>query len=815
MRRMVKLIATVIATLILTPLPSAGQQLRPIGQLQSSGPVTGEDSKKIAARLRGLIADLRALGSAQRNAAAPNAAGRFSSATLKVDDAGRVQVYVSVSSTAEQTLDVLRRHGLDIEIVNHDFSVVQGWMPVEDLDALAAEPAVVKIRPPSYGTPNAGPGNSQGDAIHRCDQARPFGFDGTGIVVGVVADGVDGLATSQAKGELGAVQVLTAGRGDEGTAMLEVVHDCAPGAPLAFASHGGTSLGFIEAVNLLQAAGTPIIVDDLVFATDPAFEDGMTALNDRRVGATALRVAAAGNFGLAHYTGTFSTGAYDPQLYGARHDFGGGDTLLRFHVQSGSQPVVIALQWGNPFGGAADDYDLCIRDTSGAFIACSFDAQQGNGDPLEVVSFVCAGPTSLTCVGDIQITLFSGSPRPLQLFCAPKCTFDTFNVRRGSIVGHQAVPEVLAVAASPASDPTIVEPYSSAGPATILFPSVQSRFKPDLNGADCVATSRPGFNLFCGTSAAASHVAGVAAILMQAMGGPTASIQTVTSVLKKTATDLGAAGPDFDFGFGRADALAAVQSPAGLNLVAALQPISRSVMVGTSAAVFATMIAVGPGTATGCTVAPLTSVPAAFSFQATSPITNQPVGTPNTPVDIPGGGSQTFAVAFAPTAPFPPTDITLTFTCANTAPASVVSGLNTLLLSAASGPIPDIAAVAATLNNDGIVDISSATGTGVFAVATVNLGAGGLITASVDTGGASLPVNLAICQTNPVDSVCLAPRASSVTMQINPGDTPTFAVFVDGTGPVPFDPAKNRISVRFTDAGSVTRGAASVAVRTQ
>ena len=54
-----------------------------------------------------------------------------------------------------------------------------------------------------------------------------------------------------------------------------------------------------------------------------------------------------------------------------------------------------------------------------------------------------------------------------------------------------------------------------------------------------------------------------------------------------------------------------------------------------------------------------------------------------------------------------------------------------------------------------------------------------------------------------------------MTTQINANATPTFGVFVAGTATVPFDPANNRIFVRFKDAGLVTRGATSVAVRTQ
>ena len=54
-----------------------------------------------------------------------------------------------------------------------------------------------------------------------------------------------------------------------------------------------------------------------------------------------------------------------------------------------------------------------------------------------------------------------------------------------------------------------------------------------------------------------------------------------------------------------------------------------------------------------------------------------------------------------------------------------------------------------------------------------------------------------------------------MTIQIAANATPTFGIFATGSGVVPFDPATNRIFVRFRDAGAVTRGATSVAVRTQ
>ena len=83
-------------------------------------------------------------------------------------------------------------------------------------------------------------------------------------------------------------------------------------------------------------------------------------------------------------------------------------------------------------------------------------------------------------------------------------------------------------------------------------------------------------------------------------------------------------------------------------------------------------------------------------------------------------------------------------------------GLNTLLLSASNTPVPDIVALAATTGNDGIVNIPGASGTGVFALATVNVGIGDTIAASADTGLTGLPVQITLCQTKSTAASVLA-----------------------------------------------------------
>ncbi len=255
-------------------------------------------------------------------------------------------------------------------------------------------------------------------------------------------------------------------------------------------------------------------------------------------------------------------------------------------------------------------------------------------------------------------------------------------------------------------------------------------------------------------------------------------------------------------------------SQSDVVLVSSVLPSSRSVQVGGTATVFATMINASPDTAaTSCQVALATAIPSGFDFQATNPSTNAPIGNQNTPVTIQPGAFQTFILALTPTGVIAPTQVPFDFSCANAPAAASNIGVNTVLLSASTTATADIIALAVS-GDPGIVDLPGATGTGAFAVATVNVGVAATITASANTGSANLPIALNICETDPATGQCLAAPSSSVTTTIGAGATPTFAIFASGSGQVAFAPATNRVFVQFQDATAV-RGSTSVAVRTQ
>jgi hypothetical protein len=180
-------------------------------------------------------------------------------------------------------------------------------------------------------------------------------------------------------------------------------------------------------------------------------------------------------------------------------------------------------------------------------------------------------------------------------------------------------------------------------------------------------------------------------------------------------------------------------------------------------------------------------------------------GTPNTPVSIAAHVSQSFVIAFTANAPFVPTTAALGFDCTGMNAAPSNTGLNTLSLSASATPVPDIVALAATAQNDGILHITGISGSNAFAVATVNVGASAQITATANTGSATLPLSLSLCQTNPSTGACLTMPAASLSTTIAANATPTFGIFATASASVPFLPATNRIFVQFSDANGVVR----------
>jgi hypothetical protein len=400
---------------------------------------------------------------------------------------------------------------------------------------------------------------------------------GAGVAIGVISDGVERLDASIATGDLPPVVELVSaggpsgGRGTEGTAMLEIVHDLAPGARLLFAAPR-TSAEMVAAIEALAAAGASVIVDDLVFTDEPKFTDGPIALAARAFARDrGVYVTAAGNFARTHWIGDYRRGdspGFADASYSAVHLFRAGDAGNTVRVPAGAELLAV-LQWNEPYGGAGRDFDLLLARAGAGddvVVAASIDAQEGAGNPYEALRWLNDTGTAVEAylaIAEFQsATSTAGTRLDLNVFSQSQLGLEHV-VTRDSVLGHAAVEEVLSVAAASAGDPESIEDFSSRGPATVFFPQRETRIVPRLAAVNGVETAvgRSGFfaNPFFGTSAAAPHVAACAGLVLAA-GAPSTG---GAAALVATALDVGRSGSDAVAGAGLLDCAAAARLVTG------------------------------------------------------------------------------------------------------------------------------------------------------------------------------------------------------------------------------------------------------------
>ena len=519
--------------------------------------------RKVADDLRVLAVRIATLGRSPKGLVASHPS-TLSNALRKVRDDGMVQCYVECNGDPDSVVPAIEKAGGVVELVSHEMNLVQCQLPYDRLDGLAANAIVEHIRLPSYAISRIGSVNSQGDGVHRCDIVRSTkGFTGVGVKVGVISDGIDGIATSQASLDIPATYQAQSARADldlnagaEGLTMMEIVHDLAPGAALAFANPG-TSAEMVNAINILDSTfGCDIICDDIGFADEPFFEDGpiVTRINTA-VANGAAYVSAAGNAAYWNY--------YEGDYSGMTQTIGGvsknvqscavGDWNMRAYVPAYGY-ITVVVQWNDAWGASANDYNLYLTNSTGATVYASSTAiQDGNDKGFEVTGVSNGGSGGAYVY--VVVEKKTGVDRRLKITSWGDGWFTEYSTTTGSIWGHPAADNAISCGAVPWSSPSTIEMFSSRGPVRIDFPSLTYRNKPDICGVDGVSvTGNGGFGTpFYGTSAAAPHVAGVCAQVWSAdLSRTNAQVRRLVQI---TAVDLGVAGWDSTYGYGRADAV--------------------------------------------------------------------------------------------------------------------------------------------------------------------------------------------------------------------------------------------------------------------
>ena len=547
---------------------------------------------------------------------------------------------------------------------------VQARIPIAGLRAVAALPAVTGIRLPAYARARTGAVTSEGDAIlHAADARSQWALDGSSVRVGVISDGLKGvfatgcttcagaasgpistsdLPTSsgtrdangvltsstggivgksfQANGDLEGLPPASPacafkGAGGEGTALLEIVHDLAPGAKLSFAN-AGTDLEFQQAVNFL-AASNDVVLDDIGFYGEAS--DGTSAVSKNTAAAlnndaNPIRAyfTAVGNDADEHYYG----GYVDSGVDGATVN--GITTPGHLHLFQrtadttdvlglGSQPyellslpaggeAAIFLTWDDTFGASGNNYDLyLVQQSTGKVVARSVDVQSGAQDPSEGIDYVNTTGAQDFFRIYVQNVGNAAQPRNLDLFAfEPECAASgpallaaprherlNYNTAGhsvsaqadagGSPVGVMAVGAICSASANASGQSSTDESCLDTTNSTPEFfgsrgPTDDGRMKPDISAIDGVSITGAGSfpSPFFGTSAASPHMGGIAALLLQAapclMDRSTSTIAAaaararVRSLLLTNASPVTAGLPDNNLGAGRADATAAIRT---------------------------------------------------------------------------------------------------------------------------------------------------------------------------------------------------------------------------------------------------------------
>ena len=549
---------------------------------------------------------------------ARNQGPQASKASSPFEATSDIQVYggyvvieaVATTANARKLLADLQARGLRNGVAYG--ALVSGLFPVDKLATLEKLPSLQLMRPAYKPALNVGRTTSQGDRALRADVARTkYGLTGNGVKVGILSDSYNnlgGAAAGVASDDLPPnVQVLAdlpSGGLDEGRGMAEIVHDVAPRSTIAFHTAFLGQADFAQGIEDLQSAGCKVIVDDIIYFAEPFFQDGIIAqAANNVVRRGSAYFSSAGNQAQQSYETSFNnSGSQIPGIPGVAHNFAGGDVQqldLQQSVTIGPRRrLSLALQWDDPFfsasglRGAKTDLDLYIL-FNGQPIFSSTDNNIG-GDPFEFISIVNNGNAAATV--EVVIVKIAG-PDPSRIkyinYGNQPLALE-YDTQSSTLTGHANAERAVAVAAAPyfrtplfnANTPIpVVESFSSLGGTPILFspdgrrlrkPRLQE--KPEITGPDGVNTTffppfpgadfeGDGFPNFFGTSAAAPHVAAVAALLVEATQGAIAPL-AITKALEKSAIDMdNPLTPEFDRGFDFKTGFGFVQADAALMRV--------------------------------------------------------------------------------------------------------------------------------------------------------------------------------------------------------------------------------------------------------
>ena len=476
------------------------------------------------------------------------------------EESAAVTIYLT--GNVDDVVSFLEDNGGDPRNVGEDY--IEAYVPVSLLGPVSEQPGVIRVR--EIVPPEAGYGNftSQGVKAHLSAAWNQAGYSGQGMKVGIIDIGFQGFSglmgtelpatvVARCYTDIGVfTQILSDCEDDSehGTRVAEAVTDIAPEVSL-YIANASTKGDLQTATDWMIAEGVSVINTSLSWTfdgpgngTSPFSLSPLKAV-DRAVDGGVVWVNSAGNYARRTWFGvpsSFST-------IGSFMYFAGTDIENNMSLEAGD--VVLAeLRWDDSWDGATTDLDICIfHPTEFGIGECVFDIQSGKVGEVPHEFLIHQVPVG----GDwyIVVSHEDGSiPDWIQVVVrgdVALARIEHYTIN-GSITNpaESANPGLLAVGASHWDDVRAIEPYSSRGPTP------DGRVKPDIVGAACGETAlRPldEYNEgFCGTSQAAPHVAGMAALVRQRF--PDYTPQQVASYLKDFAVQREGPDPNNTWGHG-------------------------------------------------------------------------------------------------------------------------------------------------------------------------------------------------------------------------------------------------------------------------
>jgi hypothetical protein len=479
--------------------------------------------------------------------------------------------------------------------------------------------------PTPAADPRPTPVISQGDTAQLSYLARKkYKVDGTGTKVGILSDSYNNLGGSArgvAHGELPGpgnpfhykepVQILEdldSGGTDEGRAMAEIVHDVAPGSSLAFHTANNGQADFAQGILQLADAGCNVIVDDVIYFAEPYFQDGIIAqaidqVKDKGV----TYFSAAGNSSIRSYESDYRASGYQPLGVGggSAHNFDGASDPPRYFQPIYIPPggiLISSFQWDqSSFSasgvGCESDLDIYLLDSQGHIVAGGASDNIKSGDPIEVFGYF--NSTSEVTFYLVIVKFAGPDPTRLKYLLYDDALFYLTTpaipgILSPALVGHAKAEGAIATGAAwylktppYGINPPEIEGFSSVGGVANYYDIKGQRIapliraKPEIVAPDGVNTSffdpfghgdipqdTDTFPNFFGTSAAAPHAAGVAALMIDAQKKHTITPGQIKGILQSYATDMdNPYTPGFDKGFDFASGYGLVRADSSVGAV--------------------------------------------------------------------------------------------------------------------------------------------------------------------------------------------------------------------------------------------------------